>query len=113
MATEDVPLQGIIVCGLCEAWSISVLRLLTKPCTGQLKRRTELAHHQIVRWSGPALVVLGAALWPSAWCEHCPAHKLHRVVFPFILLREEARGRNALCGLGSVVEVASEILQAL
>ena len=55
MATEDVPLQGIIFCGLCEAWSISVLRLLKKPCTGQLKRRTEVAHHQIVRWSGPAI----------------------------------------------------------
>ena len=36
--------QGMICCGLCEAWSISVLRLLTKPCTGQLKRRTESAH---------------------------------------------------------------------
>ena len=54
MATEDVPWQGIIFCGLWGAWSISVLRLLTKPCTGHLKRRTELAHHQIVRWSGLA-----------------------------------------------------------
>ena len=39
MATEDVPLQGIIFCGLCEAWSTSV---------------SEVAHHQIVRCSGPA-----------------------------------------------------------
>ena len=31
-----------------------MFRLLKKSCTGQLKHRTELAHHQIVRWSGPA-----------------------------------------------------------
>ena len=31
VATKDVPLQGIIFCGLWGAWSKSVLRLLKKP----------------------------------------------------------------------------------
>ena len=50
---KDVPLQGIIFCGLCEVWSTSVLRLLKKNLHRPAESRTESAH-QIVRWSGPA-----------------------------------------------------------
>ena len=64
MATEDVPSQGMICCGLCEAWSISVLRLLTKPCTGQrnaeLNRPTrQTAWCQLVKieWHSDTLVL--------------------------------------------------------
>ena len=68
-----------------------------------------------VEWPSDALVVARAVLDPplGASTVSCAAHKLQAVVFLYILLRDEAPRQNPQCGLRSVVEVASEIYQAL
>ena len=49
----------------------------TQNCPGPPPNRT-------VEWPSDTLVVPGAVLDPSQWCEHfsCAAHKLQAVVFP-------------------------------
>ena len=68
-----------------------------------------------MEWPSDTLVVPGAVLGSplGATIVSCAAHKLQAVVFQCTLQREDERGQNAQCGLGSVVEVALEIYQAL